>query len=188
MRRVFEPRYPTNNAGFVFVTISIFLSLTTICFFAIVIANQHRRGEPGDGTFNWPFSLIIIAVGLVLFGLAIFGLRRLLKNEPRRVKLEDDQITIERVPRRGQPGTPEIEIPLRQLVTVDQEDSVLAGETAKGGIRFKGLMLEWQAEPGGTDKRVFRLSERDVIEFDLLMDEVFAMIPEPARGQRTFDR
>jgi hypothetical protein len=187
MKKTFEPRYPTSNAGFIFIAISLFLSLVTVGFFVIVIGNQHRRGEAGDGTFNWVLAVITVVVGLVLFGAGVAGLRRLLRNEPRRVTLEDDRLLIERVPKRGQAGTVDAIIAYEQLISVNQQDNILANEAARGGARYKGLALEWHAA-GQQEPASYYLSERDVVEFDQLMDELFARTPEPARGARIFDR
>jgi hypothetical protein len=187
MKKVYEPRYPTNNAGFVFIAISIFLILATLDFFVITIANQHRHDEPGAGTFNWLFFIVAVAVGLLLFWLALVGTKRLLHNEPRRVTLEDERILIEKVEKKNGSGTLDVEIPLAQLLSVDQQDTVIASEAVRGGARFKGLVFQWQ-DSSKSDIKMYRLSERDVVEFDPLIEDIFSQVPEASRGQRVFDR
>ncbi len=187
MQKIYGPRYPTSNAGFIFIAISIFFSLLTLAFFVVTIANQHRRGEPGDGTFNWPFLFITVVASFLLFGLSLVGLRKFLQNEPRRVTIDEQGMMVEKVSRRNRPGVVEVEIPFAKLISVDQEDKIVASEEAKGGFRFKGLLVQWQAE-NSDEPQIYRLSERDIVEFDLLLDDVFTYAPEAARGLRIFDR
>ncbi|MEI6044409.1 MAG: hypothetical protein WCS37_08460 [Chloroflexota bacterium] len=187
MKKIYEPRYPTNNAGFVFLAISVFFILATLDSFVIVIANQHRRDEPGYGTFNWLFLIFALVLGVILFGLAMAGARRLLRNEPRRVTLEEERIVVEKVAKRNSVGIVEIEIPLALLLSVDQQNNILVSEAARGGAHFKVLLFQWQ-DDSGSDIRMYRLSERDVVEFDLLIEDIFSQIPEPAKGQRIFER
>lgn len=185
--KTYLPRYPTRNAGFVFLAISLALSIAPLAFFVTVIANQHRRGEVGEGSFNWLFLAITVVVSLILFWLGLVGARRILKNEPRRVSLDKERILIESAPNKGQAPIKEVEIPFTELISVDQEDKLVADETAKGGVRYKGLLFQWQPN-NAAEVQAYRLSERDVTEFDQLIDDIFAQIPVTARGQRIFDR
>jgi len=187
MKTLYAGRYPTRNVGFGFVLISLFLSLTIVGFFVTVIINQHRRGEPDDGTFNWPIFVVTAGLLTGVFWFSIAWLERLLKNEPRQVKLETGRILIEKVPNRGKPGLLEVEIPLAGLLSVDQQDIVIADETAKGGLRFKGLLFQWR-DTAEVEVQNYRLSERDVVDFDELIEDIFNQIAPAARGQRTFDR
>ena len=175
---VFQPRYPTKSAGFVFIIITLILVLVTIVFLLNIFVNDHSKTDPDYGQFNWVALFISVLLGIALFSVSLIAIRKFLSNQPMRVILEQTQMIVQ-----DSNGKVLAIVPFAQVVNVSEAKQTLAKGQYEAS--YKQVLVIWQERE--REDRII-LSERDTTNFDALMDRVWELCPEDAREMRTYER
>lgn len=172
-QKIYEPHHPTRNSGFVIIAFSILFILVSVAFLVLSTMN------PG-----WAVWLIVelVMVGLWLLSLKLIA--NALKNEPRRVILDEAKLWVE-----TEDGKRELEIPFDKITAVNEGKAFIVStddpQLEKYKTWYRGLVIDWRDRE--TEVRSV-LDERNTREFDELMDEVFARSPEGTQGERFYER
>lgn len=176
--RIFQPRHPTRNVGYIFVVVTLALILVSLLFFFNLIINDHARNEPEYGQFNWVGLIISLLVGAVLFWGALWAVRKFLSNQPQRVILEAERFVVQ-----NDNGDILATVHYQDVQRIEEAKETLAQGQYEAS--YKQVRLEWYS----LERQYYIiLSERDTNDFDTLMDVLWEHCPEEARGPRTFDR
>lgn len=173
----FEPRYPTRNVGFAFLVIVLALVVATLVFLVNVFVNDHPRTDPAYGQTNWPVLIVSVLIGGLIFGLALVAIRKFLSNQPQRVILDSEKIVVQNE------GEPPLQIAYNSLTSLQESKQLLAGGQYEAS--YKQVRLTWTDE-GSLREHI--LSERDITNFDELLDALWERCPEQVRGPRSYDR
>ncbi|MEI7555525.1 hypothetical protein [Candidatus Chlorohelix sp.] len=172
-QKIYEPHHPTRNSGFVIIAVFSLFILLSVAFLVLSTMN------PG-----WSVWLIVELVMVALWLLILKLLANALKNEPRRVILDEAKLWVE-----TEDGKRELEIPFDKITAVNEGKAFIVNtddpQLEKFKTWYRGLVIDWRE--GETEVRSV-LDERNTREFDELMDEVFARSPEGTQGERFYER
>jgi hypothetical protein len=179
MQTIFKPRYPTSNAGFWFTAVSLALSfgLGALLVIGLMNNNQSNSGQ----AFNLGGALIVFVVAILLFILLLAVIYHIMKNQPKQVVVEDQQVLVQDA--RSHPPRLEAEIPFSELTLVRVADIPVEGGLFPAS--FEGLIFHWQPD-AETSAKEYVLSSRNVRNFEELRLLVFARAPQAAQGARTY--
>ncbi len=176
--RSFQPRHPTRNVGYIFVVVTLAITLVSLLFFFNLIINDHSRNDPEYGQFNWVGLVISLLVGAALFWGALWAVRKFLSNQPQRVILEAERLVVQ-----SDSGEVLATVHYQDVQRIEEAKETLARGQYEAS--YKQVRLDWYSLERHYD---IILSERDTNDFDMLMDALWEHCPQDARGPRTFDR
>ncbi len=176
MPLIFKPRYPTRNAGFWFVEVSLVLTYGLGALLVIGLLNNNNN-RPFDTTG----AIIVFVVTLVILAVTTVVVYRLMRIEPVQLVLDDERLLIQNV--KGQSVELAHDIPLEKLTFISVTDVAVEGGLFPAS--FKGLLLRW-LPPEGTETQEYVVSSRNITDFDELFDRIFNIVPKEKRGPKTY--
>ena len=171
MPKFFKARKVWQSAAFNITSISAFLSYGAIALVLIGLVNN------GTTNFNWPLTLLILAITLLVLLGTMVGLALLMRNNPSLVRFDENKLTVD-----GAKGR-EAEISFADIIQVRKSEVPVKYWILPISASFAAMLIRYK-DPITQQEAQYTVSSLNTNNFDGVIAQLRLIAPAPARKQR----